>query len=305
MEWRGPSLLVNLRGETFDRVRDATDAEIGYDGDSLALEIGIDYRVSDRLVLGGLLGYERAESDFDADAPGNNFTPAANQGGSDVDTISLTLFGSYSVTDALYVDGTLGYGYSDYEFRRNAVFQESTRTVAQTNIFARGDSEGDEFSASAGVGYDFYHEAFSFGPYLRLNYVRSSVDSYTETDNANTGLAMNIGDADSTSLTSVLGVQGAYAISTDFGVVVPQLRAEYEHEFKNDPSSVSQSFVQDGSGTVLSLRGDEPDRNYFNLGASVVMILPNGWIPFIDFEALVGYEDLKRNRLTAGMRVEF
>lgn len=304
-EFGGFSLLINIRGETFERDRDASDEELGYDGDAGAIEIGLDYRLSDRLVVGGLLGYQRTESDFDADAPGNNFTPTGDQGGTDVDNVSLTLFGSYNITDQLYVEGTLGAGISDYEFRRNAIFQESTRTVAQTTMRARGDSEGVEYSASAGIGYDFYRDAWSFGPYLKLNYSHSKVDGYTETDSANTGLAMRIGDNDRTSLTSVLGVQGSYAISTNFGVLVPQARIEYEHEFDNDPSTVTQSFVQDTGGTVLSLRGDSPDRDYFNVGASLVLILPNGWIPFLDLEALAGYDDLQRRRLTAGMRVEF
>lgn len=304
-EFGGFSLLVNARGESFERDRDASDEELGYDGGSGTLEIGLDYRYSDRLVVGGLIGYQRTESEFDADAPGNNFTPTGDQGGADVDNVSLTLFASYNVTDAFYVDGTLGAGISDYEFRRNAIFQESTRTVAQTTMRARGDTEGTEYSASLGAGYDFYREAWSFGPYVRLNYSHSTVDGYTETDSANTGLAMRIGDIDRTSITSVVGLQGSYAISTDFGVVVPQGRVEYEHEFDNDATTVSQSFVQDTGGTTFSLRGDSPDRNYFNVGASVVLILPNGWIPFIDYEQLVGYEDLQRRRLTAGLRVEF
>lgn len=305
MEWGGFSLLVNARGESFDRDREAVDEELGYEGDSYALEIGLDYRVSDRLVLGGLLGVQRTDSDFDADAPGRNFTPASDQGGTESDNVNLTLFGSYNVTDAFYVEGTLGAGFSDYEFRRSAIFQESTRAVAQTAMNATGDSEGTEYSASIGAGYDFYSAAWSFGPYVKLNYTHSSVDGYTESDSANTGLAMRIGDNDRTSLTSVLGVQGSYAISTDFGVVVPQARVEYEHEFDNDPSTVSQSFVQDSAGTAFSLRGDKPDRDYYNVGASVVLILPNGWIPYLDYEQLISYNDLQRRRLTAGLRVEF
>jgi hypothetical protein len=53
------------------------------------------------------------------------------------------------------------------------------------------------------------------------------------------------------------------------------------------------------------VRTDTPDRNAWNLGAGVLVILPNGWMPYLDFEVLEGYSDLRRERISAGLRVEF
>lgn len=54
----GPaSMFVNLRGSDFDRDREATDTERGFDGDSLGIEVGVDYRLSDRVVVGGMVSY--------------------------------------------------------------------------------------------------------------------------------------------------------------------------------------------------------------------------------------------------------
>jgi len=86
---------------------------------------------------------------------------------------------------------------------------------------------------------------------------------------------------------------------------VPQARFEYEHEYRDDPRSISSSFAQSAAGASFAVVTDSPDRNFFNVGASLLFILPNGWMPFIDVEALLSYEDLDRQRYTAGLRVEF
>jgi outer membrane autotransporter protein len=118
-------------------------------------------------------------------------------------------------------------------------------------------------------------------------------------------LALIVDDTTSTSLTSVVGARVSYPISTSWGVIVPQARAEYEHEFRDNPRTTLSRFVLDAAGAPFGVVTDSPDRNYFNLGAGATMILPNGWMPFVDVEGLVGYSDYDRVRVTAGLRVEF
>ena len=155
------------------------------------------------------------------------------------------------------------------------------------------------------MGYDFYHNALSIGPYVRANYARSTISEYTEEDRSGSGLNMKVDEDTTNSITGVLGVQASYAFSQDWGVFIPQVRAEYEHEFGNEVRTVTSSFAQSSSTATVALTTDKPDRNYVNLGAGVLFILPNGWMPFIDVEMLVSYEQLQRQRYTGGLRVEF
>lgn len=69
--------------------------------------------------------------------------------------------------------------------------------------------------------------------------------------------------------------------------------------------TVTSSFAQSSSTATVALTTDKPDRNYVNFGAGVLFILPNGWMPFLDVEMLVSYEQLQRQRYTGGLRVEF
>ncbi|MFN9926628.1 MAG: hypothetical protein ACK53I_06790, partial [Phenylobacterium sp.] len=75
--------------------------------------------------------------------------------------------------------------------------------------------------------------------------------------------------------------------------------------FKDDPRTITTSLALAPNGGVFQVRTDAPDRNAWNLGAGVLVILPNGWMPYLDVEVLEGYSDLRRERISAGLRVEF
>ena len=302
----GPFSLMLNGGKTWiDRDRDITDAERGYDGDIWAAELGMDYRVSDRTVVGGFLGYETTDYEFDKDESGVNFTPQSNSGENESDSYSITLFGSHYLDKKLAIEGSAGYSTTDYKFQRNVVFQESTRTTPQTNVRTEGKPDGDEYWFSLGASYDFEREELSYTPYIRATYIKSDIDSYTEKDLNGSGLQMRIDGDDRTSVTTTAGIRASYAVSMDWGVLLPQVHAEYEHEFDQDAQQSTTSYVLDADKNKFSLEGDDPERNYFNLGAGVVAIMPNGWSAFLNYTGLVGYDDLKRHQLTAGLRMEF
>jgi len=301
------SMYLNLAGEEFDRERiNDVDQETGYDGWKAGFQIGGDYRVGDRLVVGALIGFDHSESKYDADflAPQGAvpFVPGDSQGGTRSDSVTVNVYASYGVTDNFYVDGTIGIGYTTFD--RNFIFQSSGRAFAQ-NAAATGLTHGYEVNASVGMGYDFYSDALSIGPYVRVSYGRSTISEYTEEDRNGSGLNMTVREDTSDSLTGVIGVQASYAISQDWGVLIPQVRVEFEREFRNDIRAVTSSFAQSSITSTLALTTDAPERNYVNFGASILLVLPNGWMPFVDVEMLLAYEQLERRRYTAGLRVEF
>jgi outer membrane autotransporter protein len=131
------------------------------------------------------------------------------------------------------------------------------------------------------------------------------VDGYDENDRNNTGLALSVSKQKATSLVSILGVRGSYAISTSWGVILPQVRLEYEHEFEDDARATLTRFTLDTRNTTFAVINDSPDRNYFNGGLGLLLVLPGGVMPYVDYEGLVGYSGFDRHRVTAGLRLEF
>jgi len=299
------SLLAAGRGEWFDQNREPEDRERSFDGETYGLQIGADYRLETNLVVGAMFRYDHTDNDFDQDLTARNFVPAPNEGGSESDHYHLMVFASRAITESFHVDGEVGVGYSDLEFERDVVFLETNRAIPQTNVLTAGDTHGWQTHIGVGAGYDLSFGALSVGPYARTRYVRTDIDGYTEEDLNNSGLAMQFGDNDTTSWVSVIGARASYAVSQPWGVVVPQVRIEWEHEFRDDPNAVEASFVQDTGDTRFAVLSDPPDRNYYNVGAGLRVVLPNGWMPYVDYEALVGYEDRTRHRATAGLRAEF
>jgi uncharacterized protein YhjY with autotransporter beta-barrel domain len=303
----GPfSLLVNLHGTWFDRDPDLlVDQERGVDGGSEAAEIGLDYRLSDRTVLGAIAGFERMDYDFDAEAPGVNFVPASQAGDADSDNVYLTVFASWTVGTRGYLELAGGYEQNEGSYRRNSVFQESTRTIAQTNVIVEGDADGDVQWASLNGGFDINRGAFNFGPYAGLTKTRATVDRYVERDLNGSGLNMQFNETTRDSLLGHAGLRASYVASTGIGIVIPQLRVEFHHEFEDDAQDAIAQFALDSSGTEYQLLGDEPDTDSINAGFSIAFVLPNGWMPFFDFSVLLENDSLDRQRATLGLRVEF
>ena len=115
--------FVSGRGTSWDR--DETTEERGSDGYVYGVQLGLDYRFTEQLLVGVLFGYESGDSEFDGDEPGVNFIPPADDGDTESDSYLLALYGSYSLNDNVYIDASIGYGLSEYDIKRKAVFQES------------------------------------------------------------------------------------------------------------------------------------------------------------------------------------
>ncbi|MEO1934818.1 MAG: autotransporter outer membrane beta-barrel domain-containing protein [Myxococcales bacterium] len=293
-------LLLNGSWTGFDR--DARGLVRGYDGDTFAVQVGADYRVDARSFVGGFFSYERTDTDFDPQKNnGLNFIAPSNNGNTDADQYSLTLIGSYNVTDALYLDASILGGITKYDLNRRAVYQNGGRSTL-TNVRAKASPKAGNFAVSLGGGYEVNLQALSLTPYLRFQYAFSDVEGYSESDSS--GMQMHFASDRQDSFLTVVGLRGTYVLNTAWGVLLPQARVEYEHESLRDAQTSKSRFVDDTSETELVSRGPSPDRDHVNVGVGVVMVLPGGWMPFVDWEGLYGNRRLDRNRVSFGIRHE-
>jgi outer membrane autotransporter protein len=160
---------------------------------------------------------------------------------------------------------------------------------------------------SFGTGYDFSTGGFTFGPFARVNYIMVDIDGYREEiDNTDPGfgLVLEFESQDVESLTSVVGAQASYAISTGLGVLLPQVRFEWEHEFKDESRTITARFVADPTRTPIEYVTDNPDRDFFNVGVGLSAIFRVGLSAFVHYETVLGLEDVTVHDIVLGVRKE-
>ena len=284
-DWLSGRLGAFVSGSIGTGSSDASSEEAGYDVDFYSLTVGADYRITDSASAGLALGYAGAKSDFD------------NNGGDMKSTAyNIIGYGTVSLTDRIFVDGSLGYARNDFDISRRIVYANVNRT-------ANGDTDGDEFSASLGGGMDFFAGGVTITPTLRADYLGSKIDGFTE--NGAQGLNLQFGDQSLRSITGSAGVEASYAISTNWGVVVPQARLAWVHEFDDDSRAITVQYAADPNGNQFSVITDKPDRDYVDLGLSVSTVLPGGNNAFVDYSTVLGHSSITSHMLTLGLRIEF
>lgn len=286
--------------------RDATLRQSGFDFDNYGITAGVDYRFTDQFVLGAAFGYGNTDIEIDA------------QGGTlDTDAYSVSVYGSYYPTQAFYIDAIVSGGLNDHDQARSIRYDIDIR-VEDGNIIpgertlvnqtATAEFDSDQISASLGSGYNFSQNGWTFGPYGRLGYVDVDVDGFRENISNPTapgsGLGLEIDEQDFTSFTLAVGGQVTRAISMPWGVLLPQFNVEYVHEFENDNDAIAGRFLGDPSGTTFFLPTDEPDRNYVNLSVGASAVFAEGRSAFIQYQTLLGYEDLESHAIGVGLRIE-
>ena len=279
---------------------DATSREAGFDFKTYGVTLGADYRFTNNLVLGGAFNYLSTNIDFDESA----FNGTPDGGGIDTRSFGFSVYGTYYVSNQFYVDGIFNFGSNRYDIDRRIIYSipstdrsgnlipGSTTNVNQT---AEANTYSTQYSFSIGAGYDFNVQGFTITPLVRLDYSKLNVDGYQEAINNTAngfGLALVFNDQDVESLLSVLGAQASYAISTGVGVLLPQVRAEWRHEFKNDARTITSRFVSDPARTPLLLVTDSPDRDFFTLGGVFLQHSAGVWQPLCPTRLLSAYHGL-------------
>ncbi|MCP4406261.1 MAG: autotransporter domain-containing protein, partial [Gammaproteobacteria bacterium] len=270
---------------------DTTDREPGFDFDTAGLTVGVDYRLTDEFIIGSAFNYISTDTKFD------------NDGGKlDTDGYGLSLYTTYYQSERAFIDGVISFGSNDYQNRRNIRFSNIDQPIDS-------DTDGSEYSIDIGTGYEFQRQALTFIPQARFHYTRVDIDGYneqaTDPNAAGAGLALEIEDQKVESLRTALGGQLSYALSTSFGVLLPHVLIEWEHEFKDDSRLITARFLNDPTRSDILLRTDSPDSDFFNLGAGISATFRHGISGFLYYETTLQQDNISQDSVIGGVRVEF
>ncbi len=276
--------------------RDADSLDPGFDYSSYDITAGIDYRVTDSWILGGALGLNRNNTDLGDDS-----------GGMDASGWTISGYASWFSNTAWYADAVLSYGRNSYDLDRRIRYGIAGQTVIDQ--LASASPDGDRQSLSLSVGRDFNRGAWTFGPYLRADYSKMDFDAYTETmsrpEGPGAGLALSVDARELKSLQGVVGGKLSYAMSTSWGVLVPNAQIEWVKEFEDDPDLLVTRFAFDPTQTPILIESDRIDSDYVNLGVGLSGVFANGRSAYVYYEHVAGQDRMSSDSLAIGVRIEF
>ncbi|MDP2176873.1 autotransporter domain-containing protein [Methylicorpusculum sp.] len=275
-----------LKGQFNVGEKDKTRNEQGFEVDRQAVTLGADYSLTDNLVLGAAFGYGATNTNYN----GSN-------GSMETDAFEFSTYGSYFFPQDFYLDWIMSYALHNFDTKRRIQYS-GLDTSAQSEV------DGDQYGVSLGFGKDISIQNFIINPYARVEYITTQVDSYQETGGA--GLSMEFDKQVIDSVTSTIGGQASQAISMPWGILSPGFRFEWVHQYMDDARLIQARFSQatPGTGTFV-VHTDNPDRDYFNIGSSLALTLPEGRAGFLRYEYRLGQTDITDHTVELGVRIPF
>lgn len=200
------------------------------------------------MIVGFAFTYSRTNANFDRSA-----------GGTDSDAYTGSIYGSYYVTEGFHIDAIGSFGGIDYQTTRHISY--SLPRFETVNTEAVANPGGTQYSFSIGGGYDYSVGGLMLAPYARTEYIGLDVDAYRERQG--NGWAMRFDEQHVQSLISTVGSQISYTFSLPWGVVTPQLRGEWHHQFKDDKRRIGAGFLGDPAAQQFAVVTQGPDRDYY------------------------------------------
>jgi fibronectin-binding autotransporter adhesin len=159
-------------------------------------------------------------------------------------------------------------GYNSYDTSRQGLLASAT-----------GNTEGYEFSTFFEGGYDFHLGNFTVGPVASVQYTNVHVDGFSERGSL---IPLQIHSDSEESWRTDLGVQTSYTWHCGSVLLVPTIRAAWQHEFKYSalPITVSAPALGGATATLFGPR-EGHDSAIVNAGLGVQ------WTPRIS--TYIGY----------------
>ncbi len=258
----------------------------GYDAQLPVATFGADYQAAPWATVGLAFTYSNFRGDYDDGGRfnTNSFGPIA--------------YLSLRPVEGAFADLAVGYARKDY-YRTRRGFIVNTNGSAGGQ--QRGGNSGNELNSSLLLGYDMPVANATVGPRFGLNYIGTQLEDYRE--HGDTGLELRYSNQDSSTLQSSLGAFGSMAISTRFGVVVPQVGAAWVHDYAIGGRTTDAVFVADPTGSKFTFKNERTPRDFATISLGVSSVLPNDIQPFITFNTIQGNDNFVSYGGTIGVRI--
>lgn len=244
--------------------QDGGTARAKVDFESDGLSVGGDYRLTPDFVIGAGLGWGRDDSDIGALGSRSEGT-----------AYTLAAYASYHPS-RFFLDALAGYQNLSYDLRRY---------VTANGALVGGSRDGGQWFASLSVGADVQRGPWQLTPYARLDVARATLDGYTE--RGDPFYALRYADMDVDTTTANLGLRFDYRQQMSWGVLTPQFRLEYQHDFQGG-GSASMSYADLLAGPFYRADVQGLDRSRFQLGLGAQFSTDSGLSTRIEYRGVLG-----------------
>jgi len=263
-----------------------------FDADQWALVGGIDYRLTDKAVIGASLAYGDSSVKFNPHG----------EGALDTTSWAVSLYGSVYAAKNFYFDGILNVANSSYDADRNITYVDGSGLVSAD---AQGETDGLTVSGGLSAGYDFLIGGLTLSPNVGLFYIDAKIDGFTEEGAG--GLNLLYDEQKFKSFTGNAGVRMTYAWNLSWGVLLPHIRVDYVREFENDADVFGVRFAADPNATStppILVQTDNPDESYWRLAAGFSAQFKYGLSGYVEYQRLEGFQFINFQDVSVGLRLQ-
>lgn len=254
-----------------------------YEQDGYNLTMGLDYRISDKLVAGLAAGYSKSDMNFSRDF-----------GSQESDSYSLSLFGNYYPRDNIYIDGLLMLVNGGMDVERRI-------SVGPISQHLSSDTDNQQIVLSTSAGYEFSVQRLQGSVYGRLEYSDMTIDGYRESGDS---FALAIAEQNTSSFDGAIGTRLGYVFNLSRGVVVPSIELEYVKR-QEDDYTIEGRFLSAPLSPSFVLNAEEEDTQHLNLSTSVSAVFSGGRSGFFRYEKMLMQDNYDMSSYSLGFRMEF
>jgi outer membrane autotransporter protein len=240
----GWSVWGQVFGGAANRGTDGTTPS--YDTSAAGMVMGADSAVGDTLLIGGAMS-------FGAGWNGGKGDLSANTNG--VNSYQVTGYAAWR-NGGLAITGQAGIGLDDYS---------QHRAITALNETAWADYSGRQYTLAFDAGYAIKLDGLVFTPAASFKWLRLDIDGYSETGAGTENLTIKSAVEDQVETT--LGAKLALPFDTALGLVVPEIKLAWLHDFVNRATATNGTLV----GIAFATVSDRVAPNGAKLGAGLTL----------------------------------
>ena len=248
---------------------------------------GIDYRLTDKILVGGFGGYDMGRARLDR-----------YSAQSDIDTWYAGGYASLGY-GPIYVDAHGSYGKTDFNLRRTVAFGNYSQ-------FNSAKTKSENWAAAGTVGASVKFMGLEAEPYGGVTYTHVRLDDFSERTAQLTSLAV-FGRHGIESLQAIGGLRlgAAIPIAGTQTTVRPSIRGEYRHEFDDTKARTLTAVLGDPGVNAPFLFTTTPlARDFAAIGAGFTVSGASPLSLVVDYNGEVG-KDRSIHGVTGGVRLSF